>query len=408
MAHFETRILNVLLDSYEKSSLFRGDNKVAVHISFRFTKSSLPEYFDESSLSYESIHAWAHEMEEKGWLEIAWKSGKEGHIIERLILDAQKVPEIYQYLRRKPLSRLICEQLEIIRSARETCSTPVAECFLAWLEERLLKNRPVKEFIDLACPEDTERLLQAVTAIEENEKESYQREFSIREFADSKALEKLEGKLGKIFRTFSEEFKGMETEDILAEYGIYHTPNYIYLKGEGVVDFGNDENACLKLSAVRQGIGISGEDLSDIRISGTERTKKVITIENLTTFFRWEEKDALIIYLGGYHNRVRRTLLEKIYREMPEIQYLHFGDIDVGGFEIYEDLCRKTGIPFLPYHMGLEELSMYREFSRPLTENDKRRLKRLMEQAESDGAPYLETLQLMMEWGIKLEQECIR
>ena len=50
---------------------------------------------------------------------------------------------------------------------------------------------------------------------------------------------------------------------------------------------------------------------------------------------------------------------------------------------------------------------MYREFSRPLTENDKRRLKRLMEQAESDGA-YLETLQLMMEWGIKLEQECIR
>ena len=143
MARFETRILNVLLDSYEKSSLFRGDNKVAVHISFRFTKSSLPEYFDESSLSYESIHAWAHEMEERGWLKIAWKSGKEGHIIERLILDARKVPEIYQYLRRKPLSGLICEQLEIIRSARETCSTPVAECFLAWLEERLLKNRPV-------------------------------------------------------------------------------------------------------------------------------------------------------------------------------------------------------------------------------------------------------------------------
>ena len=23
-----------------------------------------------------------------------------------------------------------------------------------------------------------------------------------------------------------------------------------------------------------------------------------------------------------------------------------FGDIDVGGFEIYLDLCRKTGIPF--------------------------------------------------------------
>ena len=112
-----------------------------------------------------------------------------------MILDAQKVPEIYQYLRRKPLSRLICEQLEIIRSARETCSTPVAECFLAWLEERLLKNRPVKEFIDLACPEDTERLLQAVTAIEGNEKESYQREFSIREFGPGENR----GEAGKSF-----------------------------------------------------------------------------------------------------------------------------------------------------------------------------------------------------------------
>ena len=45
-------------------------------------------------------------------------------------------------------------------------------------------------YLILLCPEDTERLLQAVTAVEENEKESYQREFSIREFADSKALEK--------------------------------------------------------------------------------------------------------------------------------------------------------------------------------------------------------------------------
>ena len=55
-----------------------------------------------------------------------------------------------------------------------------------------------------------------------------------------------------------------------------------------------------------------------------------------------------MIYLGGYHNSVRRKLLELLYQDFPKAEYLHFGDIDVGGFEIYRDLCRKTGIPLKP------------------------------------------------------------
>lgn len=38
MARFDVRILNKLLDSYERSSLAKGTNKVAVHIDFRFNK----------------------------------------------------------------------------------------------------------------------------------------------------------------------------------------------------------------------------------------------------------------------------------------------------------------------------------------------------------------------------------
>ena len=42
MARFDVRILNKLLDSYERSSLAKGTNKVAVHIDFRFSKKSVP------------------------------------------------------------------------------------------------------------------------------------------------------------------------------------------------------------------------------------------------------------------------------------------------------------------------------------------------------------------------------
>lgn len=77
MARFDVRILNKLLDSYERSSLAKGTNKVAVHIDFRFNKKTVPEYFDESSLAYEEIHDRAHELEEKGFVRIIWKRGKE-------------------------------------------------------------------------------------------------------------------------------------------------------------------------------------------------------------------------------------------------------------------------------------------------------------------------------------------
>ena len=77
---YEKRILNQLLDSYENSLLSRGENKVTVHIAFPFTKKTIPEYFDESSLAYEEIHAVLKGLEQKGYISIVWKKGKENHI----------------------------------------------------------------------------------------------------------------------------------------------------------------------------------------------------------------------------------------------------------------------------------------------------------------------------------------
>ena len=78
MAQYERRILNRLLDSYENSRLSRGTNKVAVRIACPFTKKTVPEYFDESSLAYEEIHAAMEDLERRGFLSIVWKGGQRG------------------------------------------------------------------------------------------------------------------------------------------------------------------------------------------------------------------------------------------------------------------------------------------------------------------------------------------
>lgn len=407
MALYEKRILNELLDSYENSLLSRQENKVAVHISFPVTKKTMPEYFDESSLAYEDIHACIKELENKEFVTAVWKKGKENHILSKILLREENADAVYKYVGRIPKRKQENNTLKLLAELKETYKTPVAGAVLEYLTARIEKGQSVKEYINLEDKQRIRRLIKAVSAIETNKNTCYIREFSIRQFGDSKEMESLLGVTCKVFRRFGGKEEEPDNYAILADYSIYHTPDYVYLKGEGTLYFGEQDNTGLELSCLRQGIGVSGEDIGTLRIQGKSTTKKVITIENLTTFFGWMEKDSIIIYLGGYHNTVRRKLLQSIHRHMPSAEYLHFGDIDVGGFGIYEDLCRKTGIPFRPYYMGIEELKKYAAYTKKLTANDRKRLDELLERCAEDCA-YRDVLEYMKEKGIKLEQECVQ
>ena len=402
---YETRILHALLDSYESSSLSRGENKVSVHVAFPFTRKTMPAYFDESSLAYENIHAAVKHLEELGYVQAVWKGKKENHILQKAVLCEDKVEEVYRYIGRMPKKEQQNLQLKALERLSEECGTPTASAFICWLMERLKQGKTVKEYLELEDTIGTKQLIRAISAIERNQEETYLREFSIRCFGDSKMLERRLSLIGKIMRRFSESYEGMDNDAILAEHGIYRTPNYVYIKGCGCLRMGKESRCTVYLAELHQGIGLSGEDLDTLQWMDNSSVQKIITIENLTTFFRWDEKDSILVYLGGYHNGVRRQMLQKLYSAFPQAEYLHFGDIDVGGFEIYRDLCRRTGISFRPYLMGIEQLQQYGEYVKELTENDRKRLDDLLEKEE-----YREVwpvLQYMKENGGKLEQECI-
>ena len=402
---YEERILQTLLDSYERSRLSRGENEVAVHIAFPITPKTMPIYFDENSLAYEEIHGTAGHLEEMGYTCSVWKEGKKNHILQKIVLCDEKVDEIYRHLGRVPEKQMQQAQLAVLQELKTECSTPVARNFICWLMKRLEQGKTVKEYLNLDDTEGSRRLIRAIHKIETNQKEIYIREFSVQCFGDSKELEKKSGLIGKIFRRFSDDMEDMDNDVILAEYGIYRTPNYVYVKGSGRLRIGTPEAYDIDLRSLRQGIGLSGEDLDGLEWKVDVSVKRIITIENLTTFFRWEEPDSVLIYLGGYHNAVRRKFLQKLYQVFPEAEYFHFGDIDVGGFEIYEDLCRRTGIPFTTYKMGISELEQYEQYTRELTENDRKRMDSLLNNEAYENVWPI--LRYMKEHGKKLEQESI-
>lgn len=97
-------------------------------------------------------------------------------------------------------------------------------------------------------------------------------------------------------------------------------------------------------------------------------------------------------------------MLKSIHEYLPNVRYYHFGDIDAGGFEIYQDLCGKTGIPFRMYYMDLKTLIKYEKYGKELTANDRIRLEKMKTDTMREES---ELIQYMLDHNLKLEQECI-
>jgi len=399
MTKYEKNILNILLDKFENSPLFKYSDEMKVRIAYLFTADKVPEYFDESSLEYETIHEVLKQMEDKGYIKIIWR--RKGSIVSKVFLNNSQIISIYKYLGRKPKKLLLAQTLDLLNELQTIDATKICNEFITYLITRLEEGKTISEYIKIDDMERTKLIIRALSLTESNTEEYYIREFSIRHFGNSKTYEEVLPILLKIMKKFDTNFKDMESTAILAEYFIYSTPNYVYIKGDvGLLKL---DDTTISLKELKQGIGISGDDIEKISFNSIEAVAKVITIENLTTFFRWKESGSIIIYLGGYHNSVRRKLLSIIYQSIPQAKYLHFGDIDAGGFEIYEDLCRKTNIPFKPYLMDIQTLRNHKQYAKKLTGNDRKRIKRLMERYSR----YEEMMEYMLEENVKLEQECV-
>ena len=117
----------------------------------------------------------------------------------------------------------------------------------------------------------------------------------------------------------------------------------------------------------------------------------------------FERDQSIVVYLGGFHNKVKRELIKKINYASSALKFYHYGDIDAGGFYILNHLIKKTGIDFKPYMMNIEELKKYRNNCKALSNNDRKRLNAMLEDEDFDK--YKEVIHYMLEMNIKLEQE---
>ena len=200
--------------------------------------------------------------------------------------------------------------------------------------------------------------------------------------------------------------KGLKNNEELGDRIIRNTYKTLLSRGQkGCYIYCEDKAlAIIDLDRLRFEYSLSDEMIKNLEIINSNVTK-VITVENLTSFYSLNDKDAVIIYLAGYHNHTKQALLMKIYSRYPDAEYLHFGDIDAGGFWIYHILKEKTNIPFVPYRMNVSELIENRSSLKKLSDNDTKRLNKMLSDNRFDI--FKDTIEYMLNNNVKLEQELL-
>jgi Uncharacterized protein conserved in bacteria C-term(DUF2220) len=220
------------------------------------------------------------------------------------------------------------------------------------LSEAAVAGRSIQPFDRTPSPENAE-LLALLPRLLAWEGESLVRLASCVLCQDSKRLETLAaieregefaGKLrGRLGRLLSDVTSG--AIDTLDDLGIVRNPRFALVHGPLRLRL---DDEWIDLSRLRGPFRISQIDVEHAQEVGTTATK-CLTIENETTFHE-------IAKLGSGEILIQTSypgsaVLAFLARLPGSLEFWHFGDSDVAGFEILDVLRRKSGREFKPLHM---------------------------------------------------------
>ena len=390
-------VIRALLDKFEKSKTYRGEN--VVNQSFQVKPSEFYKDYDSDFADLDEQEDFERELrvlEDAGLILLSGKNG----VIKAIGMVLSEQGSYYALLGRTELKQLESRRIEMYKSFLG--KNEVTDLFCKTQIDRLEARK--KAEYEMPVARELIRILEYICG---NTEEILERELSIELFGNSKTFEKeYRGKVLTILKkygNFDDLIENVPDEreqghTILAEYNVFANPTYVNFKGEGVLRLKDGKK--IELSASMP-IAIDSDTLD--RIDNVEvASSRIVTVENLTSFNRVHDDKTFFIYLAGYHNTAKQNFIRKIAESNKNKDWYHFGDIDPDGFYILEHLKKQTGIVFTRLCMGIDELVKYRDYCKPLEKNDIKKGQSLI-----DKGLYAETMRYMLENNVKLEQEVV-
>lgn len=405
LSDYQNKILEKLLDKYERSKQNYDSTEKLRAIMIKPTDIYKDYDSDYSDIDEQSeFETDISELVNEEYITIRRKE----KIILRIVLNVDSLDKIYTLMKREP--RKLAIQNEINLYKEWIGKNELISRYCTHQIELLESGKTAKYKIKVA-----ENLLRLLEFVLSNRQMILERELSIAVFGDTKIFEKeYRNKLLYVLKTYGnyndlileiEEEKDNEKEEreeiehsILEELNIYSNPKYVYFKGCAEITF--EDGNSYKLSSDIP-IALPMDKLNTIK-SFMISDSAIMTVENLASYNRIYEKDYFVIYLAGYHNIAKQSLIKLIASQNDVKEWYHFGDIDPDGFLILENLKKKTGINFKPVYMSINELKKYEKYTKKLEDNDTTKAQGLI-----NKGLYTDIMEYMLKYNVKLEQEIV-
>jgi hypothetical protein len=396
-------VLHVLLDVYERRG---GTPRHAVRVSLDDVAGTLPGYYDQADPTPRTTaNEQLIELEKHGLVRLAWQAGQQGHLLDTVTLEPERVGQTCALLEREPLF----ERVERLRALLLGDRPRLDGWRRRALEHCLNQLKAAKSPTPFDLDDDgwNRDLLAALLALPDDAREETPyRVFSVRVFNDSKRFESLKAAIARLARRHRPEWRGLSNHETLRELGLVANPGHLYLYGPWqLVD---DRGQVTSLAEFYPSVGIPtalAARVARVRVD----TARVVCVENLTSFYelvRHESQDLAALCLWGNPSPASRHLLRRLADDLsPGAALLVWADVDYGGLNILAQLRECVSDRFAPYRMDRPTLDAHAHWAHPLTPADERNLARLRRRpALDDVVPLIDYMLLR---GIKLEQEAV-
>ncbi len=431
---YKKLILDRLLDRYEKSKAFT-DGTSRRRILIRLNSHEFPEYDIEKPFVRETFNSVITELASREIVGFEWLKHEQGNIIDKVWLIVPNVSRAYEEISRKPKRSILDSILERAEQAARFIDPEMGEDpvdgsangqvsgdisdkgGIAWAGNFM--HDVISSIKDRASaagllPENEEQSLAVIRAVEEicrlRGTECLERVFSLRCYGDSKYFEKfVRGRLISLLKKYYigiDEAAEMTDDDILAQAGIRQSPEYVEFRGAISVSL---EGNVIDFSLFPYGVSINADTVRRLEVVSMGTVKRILFIENKANYVEFtianRDPDMMIVYLGGFYSPLKGLFIRKVYEKASEhnVRFYHWGDIDLGGFLIFNRL--KTNIiPKLePYLMDRTALETMREHA---VRFDDKYAAKLAELLADDGYKvFHDVIGYMLENRIRLEQE---
>lgn len=398
LSEIQIKVLNSLLDVYEKSATYRGQN--IKNQSFSIQPEKVFGEYNGDYTDQDDVDSFNCEMQclvNCGYVILSYVKGTS--VISKIKLNINSLTEIYIVINREDItekrkreSKMYSQYLDINYIIDAYCKKQM---------ERLENYKNAEYPFNIA-----NNILKLLKYIFQNKTDIMERELSVAVLSDTKLFEKsyrsrvcsIIEKYGRLDLDLDVLDKKEKERVILEEYQVYSNPSYIYFKGSVELFYYDGTSIFVKPD---NPIAILSEVITQIKTIKVN-SSRIVTVENLSSYNRINDNKSTFIFLSGYHNTAKQRFLKKLAENNSSVSWFHFGDIDPDGYFILRNLIRKTGISFVPLYMDVNQLIKYRQYCKPLEQNDIIKAKSLMR------IPFYDVvMKFMLEHNCKLEQEII-